>query len=145
MLAKPIMVRVAFYRGKGTLRDRLVRLLTRSRYSRVEILVGHRLATGWHAYALRGTGVRPRLLLNVEAAPDDWDLLELPGFTKSGVERWYKCNGEMPTSLLQDLGAWRSASRLGTATAAGYALDLPGDRGYTVASLYRELVDHWAL
>ena len=147
MLAKPIMVRAAFYKGKGTLRDRLVRLLTRSRYSRVELLIGHRLATGWHAYAARGdNGQVGRRLFDIEGVTDDWDLLELPGFTKTGTTRWFKANGGSRFSLLQDIGLRLGVGRrFGSAAAAAHALDLQEYEHYTPGGLYRELVDHWAL
>ena len=147
MLAKPIMVRVAFYRGKGKLADRLVRLLTRSRYSRVKLLVGHRLATGWHSYAARADdGLVSRRLFDIEAVSEDWDLLELPGFTKTGTTRWFKANGGSRFSLLQDLGLRFRVGRLfGSAAAVAHALDLQEYDHFTPGGLYRELVEHWAL
>lgn len=138
------MVRVAFYRGKGTLLDRLIRLLTRSRYSRVEVLVGRRLASGWHSYAPRAKTGIARRIFNVETVSEEWDVLELPPmFTKAGVERWYKANVEMNFSLLHEFGIPIFSGAVGSAEAAVHALDLAEVTLYTQGALYRELVDYY--
>lgn len=144
-MRKPTMVRVAFFKGKGTLRDRLVRLLTHGRYSRVELLVGHRLATGWHAYAARPDGGLSRRLFDIEAAGEDWDVLELPAhFTKSFVVRWFKDHANARFGYLQDAGFLPLvAGYHGSADAAARALDLHGYGHFTPVELYGELVDNW--
>ena len=107
MAAKPVMVRVAFFKGKGSLADRLLRLLGFGPYTRVEVVVGRRLKTGWHCYAPRESGPMRQL---IDLKPEDWDIVDVRGVSRASALRWYKQREERPCRL-RDLGSVCSAAR----------------------------------
>lgn len=75
------MAYLAFYKGKGTWVDRLIRWSTRSAYSHVEIV--HDMEEKWQHFTFgyqcysssaRDGGVRSKL---IKLNPDHWDLVEV--------------------------------------------------------------------
>ena len=137
MALKPVMVRVAFYKGKGTFLDRLIRLLGFCRYSRVEVVVGRRLATGWHCYAPREEGTMRKL---IDLRPEDWDIVEVPGYSRAEAIRWYKARTER-LSRIREFGfpVLRRSGVSGTTEAAAAFLGFEDPPAYTPMMLYMEL------
>ena len=64
-------VRLAFYKGEGKLFDKLVRFWTRSKYSHVEIAIGHL----WYSASYMDKGVRMKSMPNPN--PNSWDYIEV--------------------------------------------------------------------
>ncbi len=140
---KPVMVRLAFYRGKGGLRDKFVRLITRGPYTRVEVAVGHRMATGWACYSADPeTGSIRRKIIDFD--PELWDVVEIPGVSKTSVQRWFKARTGMGLNwrLYFRLPFWQEGERCGKyapAEAAAAALGMLCPERYTVNRLHAVL------
>jgi hypothetical protein len=99
--AKPVVVRLALYKGRRTLLGLLVSLLTGSRYTAAELLVGRQLPSGWLCYgAARGEGVRKRRRV-IDAS--EWDIFDLEGVTMASVKRWFHSRLGMPFSIRDEL------------------------------------------
>lgn len=65
------MVKLALYKGKGTLANAGIRMWTGSRYSHCELVVD-----GWcYSSSVMDKGVRRKL---IDLASGNWDLIELP-------------------------------------------------------------------
>lgn len=62
---------LAFYKGKGLIGDKLIRLWTRSKYSHVELVIDN----VWMSSSMRDGGVRSRK--GLVAKSDHWDYLEI--------------------------------------------------------------------
>ena len=138
MAAKPVMVRVAFFKGKGSLADRLLRLLGFGPYTRVEVVVGRRLKTGWHCYAPRESGPMRQL---IDLKPDDWDIVEVPGYSRAEAIRWFKGRtGRL--SRIREFGfpVLRRSGVSGTAEAAADFLGFEDPQSYTPTVLHIALV-----
>ena len=138
MAAKPVMVRVAFFKGKGSLADRLLRLLGFGPYTRVEVVVGRRLKTGWHCYAPRESGPMRQL---IDLKPEDWDIVDVRGVSRASALRWYKQREERPCRL-RDLGfrVLRCKAGRGTAESAADFLGFEDPQSYTPTVLHIALV-----
>lgn len=90
------MAKLAFYKAKGTWVDQLIRLVTRSPYSHVELITEPDLyfADGsmrCTSSSLRDGGVRVR---NIILKPGHWDIVEV---------EWYA--GDLPYFFKQFIGA----------------------------------------
>lgn len=138
MAPKPVMVRIAFYKGKPDFLDRLIRLFGFGRYSRVEVAVGRRLATGWHCYAPRDEGFSRKL---IDLKPDDWDIVEVPGYSRAEAIRWFKGRTER-LSRIREFGfpVLRRSGVSGTAEAAADFLGFEDPQSYTPTVLHIALV-----
>ena len=141
--SKPVMVRAAFYCGKGNLVDKIVRLLTGSAYSRVELAVGHRLATGWVCYAADPVERRLRRRI-IDLNPEEWVIVDVPGVSKTRVQNWYKANLGRRVNMQHHLGIpfWQEGDRCGRyapSEAAAAAMGLIEPSFFTVDRLYRTL------
>lgn len=137
MAAKPVMVRVAFFKGKGSLADRLLRLLGFGPYTRVEVVVGRRLKTGWHCYAPRESGPMRQL---IDLKPEDWDIVDVRGVSRASALRWYKQREERPCRL-RDLGfrVLRCKAGRGTAESAADFLQIRDLESCTPSRLHCDL------
>lgn len=94
-MSDPAALCLAFYIGKGTLVDRVIRLVTRSPYSHVELVLGEL------------TNDSPRTLLSISASARDggvreksivfqagrWEFLPLEGW--SGDQVWIRAEAEL--------------------------------------------------
>ena len=70
-------VKFAFFRGKGTIVDRLICFWMRGEYSHCEcILADNGDGTYLCASSVPGIGVR---IASIELPPSDWDIIEGPG------------------------------------------------------------------
>jgi hypothetical protein len=142
MSDKAVMVKVAFFKGKGTLFDRIVRFITRSRYSRVAVIVGHPLASGWVSYSVdRSKGVN-RLISYFDAG--EWDIIELDDTSKRSIEIWFKPRIGMPPNLLLELRLpfvphGEDIGRYTSAEAVAAALGFPCPEHFTPGKLYSQL------
>lgn len=70
-------MKFAFYKGRGTLIDRLIRWWQRGPYSHVEaVLADNADGTFECASAMRGTGIR---IASIALPATDWNFVEAPG------------------------------------------------------------------
>jgi len=65
-------MKLAFYKGKGTWYDKIIRMWTRSKYSHVELVIG----STWYTSSPRTGGVRARY---ITPKPANWDYVEIEG------------------------------------------------------------------
>jgi len=65
-----LRTKLAFYKGKGTWVDKLIRWWTSSPYSHVELVVGDQ----WYSTSPRDNGVRSKVIVPKE---ENWDYLEV--------------------------------------------------------------------
>jgi hypothetical protein len=137
------MVRAAFFRGKGTLADAIVRLLTRSQFSRVELAVGHKMATGWACYAADPVEGHLRRRI-VDLDPENWVIVEVPGVSKTRVQNWFKANLGRRVNMQHHLCLpfWQEGERCGKyapGEAAAAAIGMVEPSFFSVDRLYRAL------
>ena len=66
-----MVAKLAFYKGKGSATDKVVRWWTSSPYSHVEIVVGDE----WYSSSPRDGGVRVKTITSPN--PDSWDYVEV--------------------------------------------------------------------
>jgi hypothetical protein len=79
----------AFYKGKGTLFDRLIRWWQRGPYSHVEaLLVDNGAGVFECASSLPGDGVR---IASVKLVDGDWDFVDFPADTMA-VRSWFEAH-----------------------------------------------------
>ncbi|XWN29769.1 MAG: hypothetical protein ROR55_20030 [Devosia sp.] len=71
-------VTLAFYRGRGTVLDRVVRAITRSRFSHVEVVIQIHPDGSWTMIGSspRDGGVRA---VTIQPKPRHWELVDAPG------------------------------------------------------------------
>ena len=143
---KPAVVRLALYKGRRNLLGLLVSLITRSRYTGAELLVGRPLASGWMCYgAVRGEGVRKR---RRHLAPGEWDIYELQGVTMASVKRWFHSRLGMPFSVRDELrmrfgcGGDDDIGRLHGAEAVAASLGFPEAGRFTYEKL-AQVAENW--
>lgn len=80
-------MKFAFYKGKGTLVDRLIRWWQRGPYSHVEtLLTDQGNGTFECASSVRGQGVR---IASVEITNSDWDIVDFPA-DATAVRSWFE-------------------------------------------------------
>lgn len=77
------MIRVAFYKARGNLFDRLIRLWTGSPYSHCELVLGAR----WITSSPRDGGVREA---QIEPDPQTWDFLDVPEADPERIEALFQ-------------------------------------------------------
>lgn len=77
------MIRVAFYKARGNLFDRLIRLWTGSPYSHCELVLDGR----WLTSSPRDGGVREA---QIDPDPDTWDFLDLPQADAERIEALFQ-------------------------------------------------------
>ena len=139
-------VTLAFYRGRGDLLDRVIRWVTRSPYSHVEIIAltgtattdGHPQAEAISA-SYRDGGVRQR---RIDLAPDHWDLVAVPWANPTRV--WAAALVEAGAGydyaglILSQLLHLRRGNghRWFCSELVAYALDLPRPSAYSPGDLH---------
>ena len=64
-------MKLAFYKGKGTIVDKLIRWWTKSKYSHVELVIN----TDWYSISPRDSEVRCK---QIHAKEGNWDFVDLP-------------------------------------------------------------------
>lgn len=126
-------MRLALYKGRGTVGNALIRWWTRSPYSHCEIVIGE-IA---YSSSLRDGGVRAQ---RIEFAPEHWDFVDLPWADGTGVRRHYARTMDEPYGWLDVL--WRQVfNRRGNAWGwfcsewCAAALGLPNPQLYSPATL----------
>ena len=72
-------VRLAFYKGKGDLVDKVIRWWTKSQYSHVEVVVGDT----WYSSSPRDGGVRSMVMKSYNT--EHWDIIDYPGVSTVDV------------------------------------------------------------
>ena len=75
-------MQLAFYRGPGTLFDKLIRIITRSEYSHCEVVIHGKC---WSS-SVRDGGVRGKYI-NLQSG--HWDVIDLLG-DEAATELWFK-------------------------------------------------------
>lgn len=65
------MVKLALYKGKGTLANSFIRWWAGSQYSHCELVIG----SVWYSSSVMDGGVRCKL---IELNPENWDFIDLP-------------------------------------------------------------------
>lgn len=86
-------MKVAFYKGPGTIFDKLIRLVTRSPYSHCELIFSEDLLcdSGWMFGAMPGEGTRfKQMALN----PAEWILVSVPVTRSQELLAFYFCRDE---------------------------------------------------
>lgn len=144
------MITLAFYKGDGgnavaKAADSLVRAVTLSRYSHVEVIAGTADldAPAWCvSSSFRDGGVRGK---TITLRADRWDLVEVPGPCFTPVNRFLSLRGGMPYDFL---GALLSPLRLPTeprttkgawfcSEVAAQIMGVPDPWAYSPGRLYR--------
>lgn len=78
------MIRLALYKARGNLFDRLIRIWTGSIYSHCELVMPDgRFMTS----SPRDGGVRTKV---IDQDPDTWDFIDLPGADQAQIEALFK-------------------------------------------------------
>ncbi len=94
-------MKIAFYKGKGTLVDRMIRWWQRGLYSHVEaVLATNENGTFECASSVRGTGVR---IATIALPPDEWDVIDMPADIDA-VRTWFAAHASMGYDYLGILG-----------------------------------------
>lgn len=95
---KPGAIKIAFYKGKGDLLDRLIRWWTKSGYSHVEIVVsgGLNMASDCISSSFMDKGVRRKQIFLSDA---HWEVLDAPGSAQD-VEDWFRQYEGAPYDLM---------------------------------------------
>jgi len=132
-----MVVKIAFYKGKGTWIDKCIRWWTDSKYSHTEVVVGPK----WYSSSTRDGGVRcKRIILNNE----HWDYL-LVDISPSRVQevfkeeygKTYNYLGIISTHVLgipyKHKDTWFCSEY------CAYTLDIDNPIKYTPESLYKYL------
>ena len=86
-------VRLALYKGKGTIGSALVRWWSKSQYSHCELVVGD-LA---YSSSIRDGGVRSK---RIDFRPESWDFVELPWADPAAVLQQYQYTAGRPYGWL---------------------------------------------
>ena len=78
-------IQVAFYKAKGTIADKAIRLWTRSPYSHAEVIVNG----VWYSATTRGEGVRAAV---IEPKEGHWDFVEvdIPYRKRGSIGKFFK-------------------------------------------------------
>lgn len=77
-------MQIALYKGSGTLFDKIIRIVTRSKYSHCELVMDGIC----YSSSIRDGGVRMKAILLEE---DKWDVLDIDGNRAKAVT-WYLSN-----------------------------------------------------
>jgi len=94
-------MKIAFYKGKGTLVDRMIRWWQRGLYSHVEaVLAETGDGTFECASSVRGAGVR---IAAVALAANEWDVLDMPADVDA-VRAWFTKHAGLRYDYLGILG-----------------------------------------
>jgi len=84
------IIKVAFFKGKGSLLDKIIRWVTKSKYSHIEILIGDI----WYASYAEDGGVRAKENAH-RGLKEDWDYITLPQHYEERILEAYKaCKGD---------------------------------------------------
>jgi len=84
------IIKVAFFKGKGSLLDKIIRWVTKSEYSHIEILIGD----VWYASYAEDGGVRAKINAH-RGLKSDWDYIILPKHYEERILEAYKvCKGD---------------------------------------------------
>jgi len=84
------IIKVAFFKGKGSLLDKIIRWVTKSEYSHIEILIGNI----WYASYAEDGCVRAKKNAH-KGLKEDWDYITLPQHYEERIKEAYKvCNGD---------------------------------------------------
>ncbi|WP_319533439.1 hypothetical protein [uncultured Cohaesibacter sp.] len=139
------MITLAFYRGRGRLFDRFVRLWTRSAYSHVELVervVGYgETATAWSS-SPRDGGVRSKAITFTadkwELVPVDWAPTDAPGRISLDAGAKYDWLGILLSQILPI--QWHSDDRWFCSEIIADVLDFPDPHTISPGEL-KALVD----
>ena len=74
-------MKLALYKGKGTIYDKIIRIVTRSKYSHCELVIDDVC----YSSSPRDGGVRMKV---IDLDPDKWDLFDVPGDTNIAIT-WF--------------------------------------------------------
>ena len=77
------MVRLAMYKGKGTIANAFIRKWTGSQYSHCELVIDGK----WYSSSVMDGGVRCKL---IELHPENWDFVELPWADSDAIVEYFK-------------------------------------------------------
>lgn len=83
-------MKIAFYRGRNRIFDKLVQWWTRSPYSHCELVLSYQLdgeASECASSSKLDGGVRVKF---IDLAPDRWDLVDLPLADEGAVRDWFQ-------------------------------------------------------
>lgn len=138
------MVRLAFYKGAGTVGNALVRTWTRSRYSHCELVIDGMC----YSSSVRDGGVRAK---RIDLDSGHWDIVDLPWADKAAaLEYWaltksqpYDWWGLIGSQVLNRRSDWGGAAFCSEWCAA--ALGIPSPEIYspgTLAGLVKFLHNH---
>lgn len=94
-------MKIAFYKGKGTLVDRMIRWWQRGPYSHVEaVLAENGDGTFECASSVHSAGVR---IATITLPPDEWDVLDMPADVDA-VRAWFTAHAGLRYDYLGILG-----------------------------------------
>jgi len=139
------MIELAFYRGPGRIEDRVIRKVTRSCFSHVELVVGHHGPAGWcFSASPRDGGVRRKW---IEFSASHWEFLPVPWAPMSALAR---VQGEIgrPYDLAGLIGSQllnlrrHSPDRWFCSELCAHALGLPRPNSFAPGDLYAHVI--WA-
>lgn len=126
-------MKLALYKGKGTVGNAIIRWWTKSAYSHCELVIGDVS----YSSSLRDGGVRAK---RIDYNPDRWDFVDLPWGTENDVQMLYAQTKDEPYGWLDLL--WRQVfNRPGDSIGwfcsewCAAALGLPAPQSYSPATL----------
>lgn len=90
--------KLAFYKGKGTFFDKLVRFIKRSKYSHVELIVNNE----WYSCSNREGCVRKKIVETTDK--DNWDFVDI-GVAPGSVQNFFiKTKGQENSKRISIFG-----------------------------------------
>ena len=132
-------MKVAFYRGKGLLYDKLIRWWTNSEYSHVELII-EELGKGFYlcgSSSLRDDGVREKVIYLNNSR---WDILEIPVKDENYAKEWFRVNYGKKYDLLGQLNVIspypQSTNKYWCSEAIAAALKIQDPHRYAPSHLY---------
>lgn len=95
-------MKLLFYKGKGNLLDKLIRYVTKSKYSHIELSMDnmndkHRC---WSS-SNRDKGVRTKV---IDTSSGHWDIIDIGPYGHRAVETWFEDHENLPYDYLGLLG-----------------------------------------
>jgi hypothetical protein len=144
-------MKIAFYKGSGTIFDKLIRLWTWSKYSHVELVADNI----WYTSSPRDDGVVKR---EIDYDPDHWDMFELNihknkeiiDFIDAEMGKRYDWLGIFLSQIIKlnihNPNRWFCSEIVHKAIqAGGFRSDLGKSNGYSPGKLYCMLMTYGVL
>lgn len=131
-------MKVAFYKGKGTFFNWVIRKKEKGPYSHVELVFNNGM---WASSVIEEGGIVARKR-NVNL--DEWDFIEIPDSMEVYAAAWFVMHQGKGYDLLGQLSFFfkeiqPSKRRFWCSEAVAAALGLPSPEGYGVNPLYQKL------